>query len=47
MKTLHTIAGEYNEEDIYNMDESGLFWRMPPSQSLTYTNRPGIKKDKT
>jgi hypothetical protein len=47
MKALCTIAGEYNKEDIYNMDESGLFWRMSPSQSLTSTNRPGIKKDKT
>ena len=27
MKAIRTIAGQYNEDDIYNMDESGLFWR--------------------
>lgn len=46
MKALQTIAGQYKEEDIYNMDESGLFWRMPPSQSLSSFNRPGVKRDK-
>jgi hypothetical protein len=25
MKALQTIAGEFDEENIYNMDESGLF----------------------
>jgi hypothetical protein len=25
MKALQTVAGEYEEEDIYNMDESALF----------------------
>lgn len=47
MKAIHTIAGQYSEDDIYNMDETGLFWRMPPSQSLSSFNRPGIKKDKS
>ncbi|ODQ73980.1 hypothetical protein LIPSTDRAFT_337193 [Lipomyces starkeyi NRRL Y-11557] len=28
MGVIRTLAGEYAEEDIYNMDESGLFWRM-------------------
>lgn len=46
MKAIHTISGQYNEDDIYNMDESGLFWCMPPSQSLSSLSRPGIKKDK-
>lgn len=47
MKAVRTIAGHYNEDDIYNVDETGLFWRMPPSQSLSSGNRPGIKRDKT
>ena len=47
MNTIRTIAGQYNEDDIYNMDESGLFWCMPPSQSLSSLNRPGIKHDKS
>jgi hypothetical protein len=25
MKALQTLAGEFQEEDIYNMDETGLF----------------------
>ena len=46
MKAIRTISGQYNEDDIYNMDESGLFWRMPPCQSLSSLSRSGIKKDK-
>jgi hypothetical protein len=34
MKAIRTFAGQYNEDDIYNMDDTGLFWRMPPSRSL-------------
>jgi hypothetical protein len=28
MKGLQTVAEEYKEEDIYNMDESALFKKM-------------------
>ena len=47
MKGLRTIAGQYNKDDIYNIDESGLFWRMPPSQGLSSFQRPGIKRYKS
>jgi hypothetical protein len=47
MKAIRTIAGQYNEDDIFNMDETGLFWYMPPSRSLSSINRPGIRKDKS
>ena len=47
MKALRTLAGEYKEEDIYNMDETGLYWRMMPSRGLATQFRPGIKKDKS
>jgi hypothetical protein len=47
MKAMRTFAGQYNEDDIYNMDETGLFWRMPPSWSLSSVNTPGIRKDKS
>ena len=47
MQGLQTVAGEYEEEDIYNMDESGLFWRMMPSQGLSSQSQPGLKKDKS
>ena len=35
IRSLQTLAGEYEEENIYNMDESGLFWQMIPSQGLS------------
>lgn len=46
MKGIRTLAGEYNEEDIYNMDETGLYWRMMPSRGLATQLQPGMKKDK-
>ncbi|KFZ16898.1 hypothetical protein V501_02019 [Pseudogymnoascus sp. VKM F-4519 (FW-2642)] len=46
MKGLRTIAGEYNDEDIYNMDEAALYWKMTPSRGLATQLRPGLKKDK-
>jgi hypothetical protein len=47
MKALQTVAGEYEEENIYNMDESGLFWKMMPSRGLSSQSaQPGLKKDK-
>jgi hypothetical protein len=47
MKAIRTIVGQYNEDDIYNMDETGLFWCMPPLRSLSSINRTGIWKDKS
>lgn len=47
MVILRTLAGQYKEDDIYNMDETGLFWRMGPSKGLSLTSRPGQKKDKS
>lgn len=47
MKALRTLAGEYNQEDVYNMDETGLFWRMTPSRGLATQFQPGLKKDKS
>jgi hypothetical protein len=34
MKGLRAMAGEFPENDIYNMDEMGLFWRKPPFYPL-------------
>ena len=30
MVTIRTLAGIYEEEDVYNMDETGLMWKMTP-----------------
>jgi hypothetical protein len=46
MKVLQTIAGEFAEGDIYNMDETGLFWKVMPSRGLSSQSLPGIKKEK-
>jgi hypothetical protein len=46
MKALRTIAGEFQEEDVYNMDETGLYWKMMPSRGLATQTLPGLKKDK-
>ena len=47
MKGLQTVAGEYQEEDVYNMDKSALFWRMMLSRGLLSQPRAGLKKDKS
>jgi hypothetical protein len=47
MKSLQTLAGEFQEEYIYNMDETGLFWRMTPSRGLATTSHASLKKDKS
>jgi hypothetical protein len=47
MKVLQTLAGEFKEEGIYNMDETGLYWRMVPSLGLATESRCGVKKDKS
>jgi hypothetical protein len=47
MKAIRTLCGEYPEDCIYNMDETGLFWQRAPSSGLTSQNRPGVKKEKS
>ena len=46
MKAIQTIAGEYDEENIFNMDETGLFWRQAPTSGLGTQSRPGQKREK-
>src|SRR4051812_10660570 len=46
MRAIRTLCGEYVEEDIFNMDETGLYWRQSPSSGLSPRARPGRKKDK-
>jgi len=44
MKAIQTLCGEYPEEAIYNMDETGLFWQRSPCAGLMAQSCPGIKK---
>ena len=43
---LQAITASYAQEDIYNMDETGLFYRMPPSKTLVQGPRQGTKQYK-
>jgi hypothetical protein len=47
MKAIQVICDEYAPEDIYNMDETGLYWRRMPNGGLASEGRPGQKRDKT
>jgi DDE superfamily endonuclease/Fission yeast centromere protein N-terminal domain/Tc5 transposase DNA-binding domain len=47
MNTVRALAAQFEPRNIYNMDETGLFWKMMPSTGLSSSNRPGLKRDKT
>ena len=47
MESLRKLCAEYSDNDIYNMDETGLFWRQGPSSGLATQPMPGLKKDKS
>ena len=40
---LQELISKYNSEDIYNADETGLFFRMAPNQTLAKRSRAGKK----
>jgi hypothetical protein len=41
---LRALLAKYNEDDIYNADETGLFFRMEPNQTLSTGAISGHKK---
>ena len=43
---LRALCDEYTLDNIWNADETGLFWKMRPSRTLTKGNIAGYKKDK-
>jgi len=45
--SLQTLLGNYSPEDIWNGDETGLFWKMEPSRVLARSKLSGHKKDKS
>jgi hypothetical protein len=48
-EAIHNIrvcTSEYPLSDIYNMDESGLYWKMVPDISLSTKQLSGTKKEK-
>lgn len=46
MEPIRELCRPYPDEDIYNMDETGCYWRIAPSAGLTTHPMPGAKKDK-
>lgn len=46
MRVIQDILMYKEEHEIYNMDETALFWRMTPDSSLTTEQLSGFKKDK-
>jgi hypothetical protein len=47
MKAIQAICNQYEPDNIYNMDETKLFWRLTPNGSLVSKGQAGQKKDKT
>ena len=41
---LRALLAKYNEDDIYNADETGLFFQMEPNQTLSTGAISGHKK---
>ncbi len=46
-RALQQLLTAYNPEDIWNGDETGLFWKMEPSRVLARTPLSGHKKEKS
>jgi Tc5 transposase DNA-binding domain len=48
MNTLRVTCNGYKPEDIYNIDETCLFWRYAPNSGISLLNNftGGVKKDK-
>eukprot|EP00172_Hildenbrandia_rubra_P002184 Plantae.Rhodophyta-Hildenbrandia_rubra.ctg28771.p1 GENE.Plantae.Rhodophyta-Hildenbrandia_rubra.ctg28771~~Plantae.Rhodophyta-Hildenbrandia_rubra.ctg28771.p1 ORF type:complete len:550 (+),score=102.22 Plantae.Rhodophyta-Hildenbrandia_rubra.ctg28771:784-2433(+) len=43
---IRSLLAEYELKDIYNMDETGLYYRMSPSKTLATQQRRGLNKSK-
>ena len=47
IEALQAILQLYNVDDIYNFNETSLFWKRSPSSGLASESWPRRKKDKT
>ena len=45
--TFKATIAEYSPRDVYNMDETGLFYNLAPDITITRRQIEGSKKDKT
>jgi DDE superfamily endonuclease/Tc5 transposase DNA-binding domain len=46
MIELRAIVAPYPSKDVYNMDETGLFWKATPDTTLATESQSGTKKQK-
>jgi hypothetical protein len=46
MIQIRRLIASYSPQDIFNCDESGLYWKLYPDRSLSTRSLPGKKKDK-
>lgn len=46
MVDIRQLCSEFADEEIYNMDETGLFWRCAPHRGLSTHAMPGVKQNK-
>ncbi len=46
MEEIRAEGRKYNAEDIFNMDETGYFWKSTPDRSLFSVESSGRKQDK-
>ncbi|KAI7950164.1 hypothetical protein MJO28_008985 [Puccinia striiformis f. sp. tritici] len=44
---LQKLISRFPPNDVFNMDETGLFYAMPPDRGLAYSQEHGIKSNKT
>lgn len=47
IKALRARCGEFLEEDIYNMDETGLMWRKAPYEAIPVCTSPFLNREKS
>ena len=45
-ENLHQILKNYDPKDIFNCDETGLFWKMRPSHTISNGQVSGTKQQK-
>lgn len=43
---VQALSRQFNPQDVYNCDETGLFWKMTPDRGLATHQISGTKKDK-
>ena len=45
-ENLQQTLKDYSPEDIFNCDETGLFWKMKPSRTISNEQVSGMKQSK-